>query len=155
MILMSSLHIRIFLVVVGLGVTIHLMTLKTLRREEISTKSSTNDQPVAGESEASNTITAEEAKARLDSESGIILVDVRTLDEYNEGHIPNAILLPVDSIADEAETIIPNKDATYFVYCRSGNRSATASAQLAQMGYKNIYELGGINYWPYDQTSGE
>lgn len=117
--------------------------------------SSTNDQPVAGESEASNTITAEEAKARLDSESGIILVDVRTLDEYNEGHIPNAILLPVDSIADEAETIIPNKDATYFVYCRSGNRSATASAQLAQMGYKNIYDLGGINDWPYDQTSAQ
>jgi len=100
-------------------------------------------------------ISAEDAKARLDSESGIILLDVRTPEEYKEAHIPNAVLLPVDTIDKDAETVIPDRDAVYFVYCRSGNRSATASAQLAEMGYKNIYDLGGIKDWPYETVSGE
>ena|SRR5665647_855005 len=115
--------------------------------------SSPNDRPAASEAATVNKITAEEAKARLDGESGIILVDVRTQDEYNVEHIPNAILLPVDNIVDDAETIIPDKEATYFVYCRSGNRSATASAQLVEMGYKNIFDLGGIKDWPYEKVS--
>lgn len=92
--------------------------------------SSPNDRPAASEVSTVNKITAKEAKARLDNETGIILVDVRTQDEYNVEHIPNAILLPLDNIVVDAETIIPDKEATYFVYCRSGNRSATASAQL-------------------------
>ena len=117
--------------------------------------SSPNDQPAASEAATVNTITAEEAKARLDNETGIILVDVRTQDEYNAEHIPNAILLPIDHIAADAETIIPDKEAIYFVYCRSGNRSATASAQLVEMGYKNIFDLGGIKDWPYDKTSAQ
>jgi len=100
-------------------------------------------------------INAEEAKARLDSEQGIILVDVRTPEEYREGHIPGAILLPVDEILANAESVIPDKEATYFIYCRSGNRSATAAAQLVEMGYLNIYDLGGINDWPYEKVTGD
>jgi len=100
-------------------------------------------------------INAEEAKARLDSEEGIILVDVRTPEEYREGHIPGAILLPVDEILANAESVIPDKEATYFIYCRSGNRSATAAAQLVEMGYLNIYDLGGINDWPYEKVTGD
>jgi rhodanese-related sulfurtransferase len=115
----------------------------------------TTDKPAASEAATVNKITAEEARARLDNETGIILVDVRTQDEYNVEHIPNAILLPVDNIVDDAETIIPDKEATYFVYCRSGNRSATASAQLVEMEYKNIYDLGGIKDWPYEKISGQ
>jgi len=100
-------------------------------------------------------INAAEAKARLDTEEGIILVDVRTPEEFREGHIPGALLLPVDEILANAESVIPDKEATYFVYCRSGNRSATASAQLVEMGYLNIYDLGGINDWPYEKVTGD
>jgi len=90
---------------------------------------------------------------RLDKEDDIIIVDVRTLEEYNQEHIKNAILLPLDSIGENTATVIPYKDDIYFVYCRSGNRSATASLQLVEMGYKNIYDLGGILDWPYEKES--
>lgn len=100
-------------------------------------------------------INAEEAKSRLDREDKIIIVDVRTPAEYNEAHIKNSVLLPLDSIRDNAAAVIPDKDAVYFVYCRSGVRSATAAAQLVEMGYKNIYDLGGIKDWPYEKVSGQ
>ena len=100
-------------------------------------------------------INAEDAKGRLDSEEGIILVDVRTPEEFRDGHIPGAILLPVDEISTNAETVIPDKEATYFIYCRSGNRSAAAADQLVEMGYENVYDLGGINDWPYETVTGD
>lgn len=98
-------------------------------------------------------ISAEEAKKRLDKEQDIILVDVRTLDEYNEIHIPEAVLLTLDTISEKAETVLQDKEAKYFVYCRSGNRSATASEQLVKMGYKNIFDMGGIADWPYETVT--
>ena len=95
-------------------------------------------------------ITQEEAKAMMDSQE-VIILDVREQDEYDSGHIPGAVLLPVGSIDDTtAAQVIPEKDSTVLVYCRSGNRSKTASAALADLGYTNIYEFGGINTWPYD-----
>jgi len=99
-------------------------------------------------------INAGEAKVRLGNDKKIILVDVRTPEEYYEEHILNAILLPLDTINEKAKTVIPDQEATYFVYCRSGNRSATAAAQLVKMGYKNIYDLGGIKDWPYEKVAG-
>jgi len=95
-------------------------------------------------------LTAQQAKGRIDSEEGIIIVDVRTQAEYDDAHIPGAILLPVDAIPADAESVIPDKEAVYFIYCRSGNRSATAAALLAEMGYQNIYDFGGIIDWPYE-----
>lgn len=94
-------------------------------------------------------ISAEEAKKIIDSED-VIVLDVRTQEEYNEGHIVNAVLLPVNDIADKALEILPNKDAKILVYCRSGNRSAAASKQLIKMGYTNVYDFGGIISWPYE-----
>ena len=95
-------------------------------------------------------ITQEEAKAMMDSQE-VIILDVREQDEYDSGHIPGAVLLPVGTIDDTtAAQVIPGKDSTVLVYCRSGNRSKTASAALADLGYTNIYEFGGINTWPYD-----
>lgn len=120
----------------------------------IGCTSSNKDKETVKEKTAVTKITAEKAKQRLDSEEDIILVDVRTPEEYKEEHIRNAILLPLDTISEKASTVIPNKDAVYFVYCRSGNRSATASAQLVKMGYRNIYDLGGIKNWPYEKESG-
>ena len=95
-------------------------------------------------------ITQEAAKEMVDSQE-VIILDVREQDEYDSGHIPGAVLLPVGTIDDTtAAQVIPEKDPTVLVYCRSGNRSKTASAALADLGYTNIYELGGINTWPYD-----
>ena len=95
-------------------------------------------------------ITQDEAKAMMDSQE-VIILDVREQDEYDSGHIPGAGLLPVGTIDDTtAAQVIPEKDSTALVYCRSGNRSKTASAALADLGYTNIYEFGGINTWPYD-----
>lgn len=94
-------------------------------------------------------ITQEEAKEMMDTQE-VIVLDVREQDEYDSGHIPGAVLLPVGTIEeDTAAQVIPEKDSTVLVYCRSGNRSKTASAALAELGYTSIYEFGGINTWPY------
>jgi phage shock protein E len=98
-------------------------------------------------------ITPQEGKAMLDNDSSIVLVDVRTASEYNEEHIPHAILLPVDEIESRADKVIPDQSATYIIYCRSGNRSAQASQILSDLGYKNIYDMGGIIDWPYDTVT--
>ena len=98
-------------------------------------------------------ITQEEAKEMMDTQE-VLILDVREQDEYNSGHIPGSVLLPVDTIDEEtAAEVIPEKDSTVRVYCRSGNRSKTASSTLAELGYTNIYEFGGINTWPYETES--
>ena len=95
-------------------------------------------------------ITQEEAKEMMDTQE-VIILDVREQDEYDSGHIPGAVLLPVGTInEDTAAEVIPEKDSTVLVYCRSGNRSKTASSKLAELGYTSIYEFGGINTWPYE-----
>ena len=94
-------------------------------------------------------ISQQEAKQMMDS-GNVMVLDVREQDEYSTGHIGGAVLLPVGTInADTASKVIPSKDATVLVYCRSGNRSKKASAALAKLGYTNIYEIGGITTWPY------
>ena len=96
-------------------------------------------------------ITAEEAKKMIDELDDEIILDVREQDEYDEKHIRDAVLLPVGMIdEDSAEGIIPEKDTVVLVYCRSGNRSKTASAALAELGYTQVYEFGGIRDWPYE-----
>ena len=98
-------------------------------------------------------ISQEEAKEMMDTQD-VIILDVREQDEYDSGHIPGAVLLPVGTIDEEtAAEVIPEKDSTVLVYCRSGNRSKTASSALAELGYTNIYEFGGINTWPYETES--
>ena len=98
-------------------------------------------------------ITQEAAKEMMDTEE-VIILDVREQDEYDSGHIPGAVLLPVGTIdEDTAAEVIPEKDSTVLVYCRSGNRSKTASSTLVELGYTNVYEFGGINTWPYETES--
>ena len=98
-------------------------------------------------------ISQEEAKEMMDTQD-VIILDVREQDEYDSGHIPGAVLLPVGTIDEEtAAEVIPEKDSTVLVYCRSGNRSKTASSALAELGYTNLYEFGGINTWPYETES--
>ena len=95
-------------------------------------------------------ISQEEAKRMMD-EQDVVILDVREPDEYNSGHILNAVLLPVGTITEEtAADVIPAKDSVVLVYCRSGNRSKTASDALVKLGYTNVYEFGGIITWQYE-----
>ena len=95
-------------------------------------------------------ITQKEAKNMMDTQE-VLVLDVRERDEFDVGHIPGAILLPVGTISEAtAAAVIPADDTVVLVYCRSGNRSKTASAALAELGYTQVYEFGGINTWPYE-----
>lgn len=95
-------------------------------------------------------ISAADAKARIDSGDDIIILDVRTQEEFNEGHIPGAILIPNETILDEQPALLPDLDAEILIYCRSGNRSAQAANKLIAMGYTDVVDFGGIIDWPYE-----
>ena len=95
-------------------------------------------------------ITAAEAKRIMDSEEGYIILDVRTQEEYDQGHIPGAILIPDTEVEVTAEEVLTDKDQLLLVYCRSGRRSKLASEILVELGYTNIKEFGGIIDWPYE-----
>lgn len=95
-------------------------------------------------------ITAEEAKQIMDSEEGYIILDVRTQEEYNEGHIPGATQISHEEIGEKAEDVLTDKDQLILVYCRSGRRSKIAAEALVELGYTNIKEFGGIIDWPYE-----
>ena len=95
-------------------------------------------------------ITAQEAKQIMDTEEGYIILDVRTQEEYDGGHIPGAILIPNTEIEARAEEELPDKNQLILVYCRSGRRSKLAAEALVALGYTNIKEFGGIIDWPYE-----
>jgi len=100
------------------------------------------------------TISAEEAKKMIDA-GGVTIVDVRTQSEYESAHIPGAVLVPMDTIGDTQPSALPDKDATLLVYCRTGIRSAQASASLAKLGYAHVYNMdGGITAWTYGTETG-
>ena len=100
-----------------------------------------------GNSASYHQITQEEAKEMMSKDDGHIIVDVRRQDEYDEGHIPGAVLIPNESITDKQPEQLPDLNQVILIYCRSGRRSKEASQKLADMGYTNIYEFGGINTW--------
>ena len=95
-------------------------------------------------------ITAEKAKQIMDTEEGYIILDVRAQEEYDESHIPGAILIPHTEIDAKAEEVLTDKDQLILVYCRSGRRSKIAAEALVELGYTNIKEFGGIIDWPYE-----
>ena len=103
-----------------------------------------------GGSASYDQISGAEAKALMDSESGYIIIDARTHEEYDQGHIPGAILIPEYEIADRAENELPDKDQLILVYCRSGRRSKIAAEELVKLGYTNVKEFGGIIDWEYE-----
>lgn len=92
------------------------------------------------------TVDVETVYKAINDNSDVVILDVRTLEEYNEEHIPNAINLPIDDI----DTIDIEKDKTIYVYCASGNRSKMATNKLIDMGYTDVYDMGGINNYPYE-----
>ncbi|MDF1618089.1 rhodanese-like domain-containing protein [Petrocella sp. FN5] len=95
-------------------------------------------------------LTANEAKTIMDTEVDFLLVDVRTQEEYDSGYIPGALLIPHTNIREMAPDLLPDPDQKILLYCRTGRRSEAASKTLIDMGYTNVFDMGGINDWNYD-----
>ena len=124
------------------------------------TTSSESDQSgvqitTASENVSYQQITQEKAKEMMQADDGHIIVDVRRQDEYDSGHIPGAILIPNESIGTECPKELPDLNQIIMIYCRSGRRSKEASQKLADMGYTNIYEFGGIIDWTGEVVTDE
>ena len=100
-------------------------------------------------------ITPEDAKSKIDKEKDIVLLDVRTKNEYLGKHIPKSTLIPIDILSNEVEKKLPDKNKQIIVYCSAGNRSARAVRILDKLGYVNIHNLGALYKWPYKTVSGK
>mgnify|MGYP000132816859 FL=1 len=129
--------------IVGLISVLGISCGRTMNSKQVSVDS----KEVKNEKKAEyKKITSDEAKNIMLTEKPIV-VDVRSLEEYNEGHIPNAISVPLETIENEAETKLKNKDDLILVYCRSGRRSREAALRLIKKGYTNVIDFGGIQDW--------
>ncbi len=101
-----------------------------------------------------NKITAEEAKEMIDTQE-VIILDVRTKEEFKEKHIEGALLIPDYELEKLAKSKLPDKNKKILVYCRSGNRSKSSARLLIDMGYTDVYDFGGIINWPYETVQGD
>jgi len=129
--------------IVGLISVLGISCGRTMNSKQVSVDS----KEVKNEKKAEyKKITSDEAKNIMSTQKAIV-VDVRSLEEYNEGHIPNAISVPLETIENEAETKLKNKDDLILVYCRSGRRSREATLRLIEKGYTNVIDFGGIQDW--------
>lgn len=129
--------------IVGLISVLGISCGRTMNSKQVSV----NSKEVKNEKKAEyKKITSDEAKNIMLTEKPIV-VDVRSSEEYNEGHIPNAISVPLETIENEAETKLKNKDDLILVYCRSGRRSREAALRLIEKGYTNVIDFGGIQDW--------
>ncbi len=106
--------------------------------------------PTSKSSGAAHKISTEEAKEMMDSDDSIIILDVRTQEEYDTDHIPGAILIPYTEITKTVDELIPDHSSTILLYCRSGRRSSIAASDLVDLGYSNVYDFGGISDWEYE-----
>ena len=134
---------RQILLFAALATSLALLSGCTLSKTKADTAEDMTDKA------AYQKISAEDAYEMMVSQE-VVIVDVRTPEEYDGGHIPNAILVPNESIGDDMPEALPDKEATLLIYCRSGRRSKEASEKLLKLGYKSIYEFGGIIDWPYE-----
>ena len=121
--------------------------------ESTSESTSTESESTSKSSSASSSyeqIDASAAYSIMQSENDYIIIDARTQEEFDQGHIENAILIPEYEIAEKAGSILPDKDELILVYCRSGRRSKIAADELVKLGYTNVKEFGGIIDWTYE-----
>ena len=121
-----------------------------------STSTATSEAPAPQDAAPSlgyTQITQDEAKEMMAVDDGHVILDVRRLDEFDAGHIPGAICIPNETIGDEQPAELPDLDQVILIYCRSGNRSKQAAQKLADLGYTNIYEFGGILTWTGEVTT--
>lgn len=118
----------------------------------VSAESSVSQSTRVPQEDSWESITPEEAKKMMDEDKNVLVVDVRTQEEYDSGHIPGAVLVVNEEIGSEPPSQLPDKDQTLLLYCRSGRRSKEAAGKLAELGYTQVYEFGGIQDWPYEVT---
>jgi rhodanese-related sulfurtransferase len=121
------------------------------KNNELEPKISLKEEQSVGEEIKSEyqELTPQQAKQMIDAEEYVVLLDVRTPEEYAQGHIEGALLLPDYEIGEKAESILIDKDATILIYCRSGRRSELAARELLALGYASVYDFGGIIDCPY------
>lgn len=91
-----------------------------------------------------------EAKKIMDTNKNAVILDVRTLEETEDGYIDGAVFIPLDELEQNAESVINDKNFIILVYCRSGKRSVEACKKLVKMGFKNVIDIGGIMDWPFE-----
>lgn len=136
-----------------LGLTLFLSACSAPSGEKEAEKNKTSQKDsVKADGKGYHKITAEEAKEMMD-ERGVTVLDVRTSEEYKDSHIPDAVNIPNEEIGTEKPDQLPDQDAVVIVYCRTGVRSKQASDKLVDMGYKNVYDMGGIVDWNYETKS--
>lgn len=141
------------LIIISVIITMGVITMTSCKESSGSDVSSETSTAVTEKSYEQ--ISQEEAKSLMDSEQDCIILDVRTAEEFNESHIEGAIFIPDYEIGEKAEKILTDKEQLILVYCRSGRRSKNASAELAEMGYTNVKEFGGIIDWEYGTVTEE
>ena len=98
-------------------------------------------------------VSMDEIEEIMEQNEGYIILDVRTIEEYNDGHIPSAICIPNETIDENVVNKLPNKEQLILIYCRSGNRSKQATKKLENLGYTNLIEFGGIIDWKGETVS--
>lgn len=138
------------LFVVTAAIILSLSLLGCSATSQTNTAKNTTAPTETQSSSSYKKITAEEAKKIMDSGTDHVVLDVRTKQEYDEGHIKDAILIPDTEITQKAESMLPDKNKQILVYCRSGRRSAGAAKELIKLGYTNVLDFGGIIDWKYE-----
>ena len=134
---------RQILLFAALAASLALLAGCALSKTKKDTSEDTTDKA------AYHKISAEEAYEMMTSQE-VVVVDVRTREEYDGGHIENAVLVPNESIGSEMPEALPDKEATLLIYCRSGRRGKQAAEKLLSLGYQNVYDFGGVIDWPYE-----
>jgi len=134
---------RQILLFAALAASLALLAGCALSKTKKDTSEDTTDKA------AYHKISAEEAYEMMASQE-VVVVDVRTREEHESGHIENAVLVPNESIGSEMPEALPDKEATLLIYCRSGRRSKEAAQKLLSLGYQNVYDFGGVIDWPYE-----
>ena len=134
---------RQILLFAALAASLALLAGCALSKTKKDTSEDTTDKA------AYHKISVEEAYEMMASQE-VVVVDVRTREEHESGHIENAVLVPNESIGSEMPEALPDKEATLLVYCRSGRRSKEAAQKLLSLGYQNVYDFGGVIDWPYE-----
>ena len=119
-------------------------------KEEYNGMTTENTNATENQPSGYEQITGEQAKYLMETQQDFLIIDARTQEEFNEGHIEDAILIPEYEISERAEKELPKKDQLILVYCRSGRRSKIAAQALADLGYTNVKEFGGIIDWQYE-----
>ena len=134
---------RQILLFAALAASLALLAGCALSKTKKDTSEDTTDKA------AYDKISVEEAYEMMASQE-VVVVDVRTREEHESGHIENAVLVPNESIGSEMPEALPDKEATLLIYCRSGRRSKEAAQKLLSLGYQNVYDFGGVIDWPYE-----